>query len=933
MRRGLIIAGTIPVVVVSLLVLAELIADLVPLNRYRPLLERRLSDAVGLEVKVRGDLLLDVLPRPHFEVTDVVVQSAAGPEADPFAKLRTIDLTFGWRGLVLGPLRITTLSATDVELRIDADAPGLPDANQVKALEGQKGAGEAKFQIRAIRLRNFSVFYRGASGQVTSVRFDILALSTREWEEPLAVVARGELDGGSFDLRGVLGPAPELFKPTQPYPLSLAGRVLEAQVSVEGTTRIPLELSGLDLTLSATVRDLWTLAPPQSTPRPPLPASFKARLTNPGGRLALEDLSFSSPSAAPLRIELTGSVRDVVALEGVDLDLSVEAEDAGIVASLFEWPLHDIGPLRASAHIHDLEGTLGLEGELVAGSPELLEIRLKGSYDDLRQNREIDVDVRVRAANLRGIGTALHLETPLPSLGPLVASGKLRDTDGVLGIEAIDVELGGREDTWAEITGAIRALDPPAGIELAAEFGATSLHHLAAYARGELPDIGRIAGAATVSDSDGSIGVEQFRLQAGREGLFEVDLSGTFDDVRKIGELQVDARIKARDLGVIGAPFGLDLPALGPLEFVGRLSGDGQRVSSEGRLVVNQTRFDGEWSVSFPPGARPSVRARLHSPHIHLDDIGLAPEYAAELPRPDTPSPSDGIPLEQLRSFDADVVLSADRMTGRLGLDAQELEARIQIDDGQLVIRDLIASSEGGNVRASLEIDARTPEPQLDLQIEIAGVDLTQIMAQFQEQTESAGIFDLSTHLRSHGGSAHALRSNLNGEFELMVRDGVLTSQVARNFVKNFVGVAFPTFRAPEDAPVSCLRIGLDVAGGVASVEQLLLIGEKITVTGQGTIDIGGDRFRLLLTPKVKDPGLLSMAVSVSIRGPITSPTYSPVKRTIATSVATGLLSNALRPASRLARPFLAEASSEDPCAVPLSPVYAALIEPAEPTP
>ena len=53
----------------------------------------------------------------------------------------------------------------------------------------------------------------------------------------------------------------------------------------------------------------------------------------------------------------------------------------------------------------------------------------------------------------------------------------------------------------------------------------------------------------------------------------------------------------------------------------------------------------------------------------------------------------------------------------------------------------------------------------------------------------------------------------------------------------------------------------------------------------------------------------------------------------VATSVANGLLSNAMRPARRLARPFRAEASSEDPCAVPLKPAYAAVIEPAEPAP
>ena len=934
MRRRLIIAGAIPVVVVSLLVLAEFLADLTPLDRYRPLLERRLSESIGLEVQVRGDLGLDLLPRPHFEVNDVVIQSAEGPDADPFAVLRTIDLTFGWWGLVLGPPRIQALHATDVELRLEANAPALPDADQVEALEGQQRVGEAEFQIRAVRLRNFSVFYRGESGHVTSVYFDVLALSTPEWVEPLALVARGELDGGSFDLRGVLGPAPELFKPTQPYPLSLAGRVLEAEVSVEGSAEAPMELSGLDLTFSATLPDLWTLTADQNTSslRRPLPVSIKGHVTDAEGALAVEELTLTTPSAAPLHIRLTGSVRDVVALKGVDLELGVEAEDASLLASLFEWNLQDVGPLRASAHIHDQDGSLGLEGELVAGSDEKLQIRLKGLHGDLRQNREIDIDVRIQAASLRAIGTALHLETPLPSLGPLVASGKLRDADGVLGIEAIDVQLGSREDTWAEATGAIRELDPPAGIALAVEFGASGLHHAADYVRGELPDIGRVAGTASVSDSDGSIGVEQFRLQAGREGLFELDLSGSLDDVRQIDELQVDVVVTARDLGVMGEPFGADLPAIGPIEFSGWVRGDGQRLSSEGQLVLDQTRFEGEWSAAFPEGARPSVRARLHSLHIHLDDIGLAPEYADQLPRPRAPEASNGIPLEQLRSFDADVVLSADRMTGRLGLDIEGLNARFRLDDGQLVIRDLVAGSEGGTVRASLLIDARTSEPDLELRVEVASVDLTSIMAQFQEQTESAGLLDLSTHLRSHGDSARALRSNLNGGFELMLRDGVLTSKVARNFVRNFVGVAFPTLRAPETAPVSCLRVGLDVVGGMASVEQMLLMGKNITVIGQGTIDIGQDQFGLLLTPKVKDPGLLSMAVAVNVRGPITSPTYSPVKRTIATSVASGLLSNALRPARRLARPFRAEEKSEDPCAVPLSPAYA-VIESAETTP
>jgi hypothetical protein len=110
----------------------------------------------------------------------------------------------------------------------------------------------------------------------------------------------------------------------------------------------------------------------------------------------------------------------------------------------------------------------------------------------------------------------------------------------------------------------------------------------------------------------------------------------------------------------------------------------------------------------------------------------------------------------------------------------------------------------------------------------------------------------------------------------------------------------------------------------VASVEEFLLQAPNIIVTGQGEIDIGRNTVDLRLTPKVRDPGLLSMAVSVNVRGSITDPAYSSVRRTIATSVAEGLIRNAMRPARALMRPLRAEPETADACAEPLRTVYAA---------
>jgi uncharacterized protein involved in outer membrane biogenesis len=270
------------------------------------------------------------------------------------------------------------------------------------------------------------------------------------------------------------------------------------------------------------------------------------------------------------------------------------------------------------------------------------------------------------------------------------------------------------------------------------------------------------------------------------------------------------------------------------------------------------------------------------------------------------------------------VLLHADRLTGRGGFDFRDVSAEIHLADGRLVLSDLLAASDGGRARVNLEIDTRVRPPELALRTEVEEMDLTRLMSQLEEETDAAGLFFLSADLRSRGSTVREIRSNVSGHFQSMVRDGVLASGYARRFVANFVSLAFPSLLVPAAAPVSCARVELEIEGGLASVEKLLLQAPNVVVTGQGEIDIGRNALDLRLTPKVRDPGLLSVAVSVNVSGPITDPAYSSVRRTIATSVAEGLMRNAMRPARALMRPVRAAPETASACAEPLRAIYAA---------
>ncbi len=111
---------------------------------------------------------------------------------------------------------------------------------------------------------------------------------------------------------------------------------------------------------------------------------------------------------------------------------------------------------------------------------------------------------------------------------------------------------------------------------------------------------------------------------------------------------------------------------------------------------------------------------------------------------------------------------------------------------------------------------------------------------------------------------------------------------------------------------MSCMALDFAVEDGVATVQTALLQGGRVDVTGEGEVDIGRGVFDLTLTPHVSDPGLLSIAATVRVSGPLEAPVFSPVKRSIATSAMRALASNVLRPATSLFRSSRDEASVDE---------------------
>jgi uncharacterized protein involved in outer membrane biogenesis len=321
------------------------------------------------------------------------------------------------------------------------------------------------------------------------------------------------------------------------------------------------------------------------------------------------------------------------------------------------------------------------------------------------------------------------------------------------------------------------------------------------------------------------------------------------------------------------------------------------------------------------------VKARIESPHVHLDDIGIEPRPATSptslrnTAAAAKPRWGEGpLPFEQLHAVDVDLELRADRVTGRSGLDLTPARISLRLDDGQLTIHERGAGYETGSLEILFRVDSRTAVPSIAFLGNARGVDLTRFMSQFQQNTGHAGLLDLAIEVESRGRSFDGILSQLAGRVEGRLRDGTLASKYGREFMLEVAHVSIPDFRPRPESPVDCFALALDIDGGVAHVETLRFDAPTVVVTGTGTVDLASNAFKLRLTPEPRDPSLLSIAATVKVRGPITKPTFRPVRRSLATSATRALVSNVWRPADMLTERFRRSNAEDGTDDCPLDP-------------
>ncbi|HEY4136389.1 MAG TPA: AsmA family protein [Alphaproteobacteria bacterium] len=316
-------------------------------------------------------------------------------------------------------------------------------------------------------------------------------------------------------------------------------------------------------------------------------------------------------------------------------------------------------------------------------------------------------------------------------------------------------------------------------------------------------------------------------------------------------------------------------------------------------------------------GARPRIAATLSAQHFDMADVIPEPEADGRPVKPrgnDRLFSADPLDLSALRQVDGNVALNAaSLMVG--GFDLRDMAVVLSLDDGRLLAQPFAARLADGMLtgQSDLRVPANGPA-NLALNLQAEKLDLKALGGAFNAGDILTGQGDLLVDLKGQGGSVRALMASLNGRANWVMGKGRVKSGYVDLLGADLLRFAASAGSHGSDATaVNCLVARFDVEKGIATSKGILFDTDRMTVKGEGTVNLGNERLALLFTPRPKETSLINLAMPWRVEGSLQSPAVSVDQGALAERAAGALLS-AVNPLALLVPMVTASNGEQNPC-------------------
>jgi uncharacterized protein involved in outer membrane biogenesis len=557
-------------VVVALLVAAVIVASRVDLNQYVGIVEAKVRDLTGRELKIKGNVGFRLSLLPTVAAGDVSFQNAGWGSRPAMATARRVDIQVALLPLLTGNVVVKRITLVEPDVLLQVDAKGrrnwdLASTDKAAAPKAAASADEAApLQVRRVTIEKGLLTYRDArSKSEYRAALDSLDLQASAGYEAVSVDGAGSVNDLPVLLRGSVDGLAKLGEAGAKGNVELQIHAGAAKVTLKGDVPLAAGLSGLDARFAAEIADTATLARALRTDLPALPAtklSGRARVAK--NLLTLENLEAASGKSranGALKLALQGERREFAArLDAPLLDLQElyaagtkspgqpkPARSDGRVFSADPLPVATLKALEGKAELH-VEKLRLADGRVAEGI---------GARFVFKQGKIVGEEVKIR---LDGRDLRLNLDADASSGKDLAVSGAvagekipLAALTGVMGMAA--APEGAPTDVAVQFSGrggSVRALMASANGNVRIAIGPGRIKNRAIDFGADVTELLNALNPARNRDEYSDLKCAVLRFPV-RNGIATIDngIAAETSKVRLLGGGTVNLRTEQLELG------------------------------------------------------------------------------------------------------------------------------------------------------------------------------------------------------------------------------------------------------------------------------------------------------------------------------------------------------------------------------------------------
>ncbi|MGB7931512.1 MAG: AsmA family protein [Gammaproteobacteria bacterium] len=630
------------------------------------------------------------------------------------------------------------------------------------------------------------------------------------------------------------------------------------------------------------------------------------------GRYRIEALQAKASTRTGVKVEVSGTADIYRSLKkrssqptGLKLALDSPTTRSLTALAVEGDAIPELGRVKATARLVVYLDGISLDGlDLNVGGPGQIRATANGSVDSipfsaLEKSSGFNLRLDARAEKSSYLNNYFKLN--LPELGAVQARMRVHGGMSSVSLESLELTVGRPDKPVLGANGTVRTGFRRRSTTVDIGFDVSTADLIAAvYKPTPSLNLGRLDGNFTASDTDGIWGVDKFTMISARTSLFQLKVTGGVDDLVKPDQGRVRTMLEIDDVPALGRALGVDLSDFSSYRGQGTLEVNRGRVDYEASNTLGSTRSTTSLTGSLA-GHKPRLKGKLDIPVFNLADFGIGKhadgDKTAGLPLNETGNQflfsRQAFNLNFLQALDLDLTVSVSSVAGT-GLRFEQLDARINLQDGVLRASPVKLQFEGGPATLDLGINSRG-KPDFTLRMSGNDLSLGPALAEIQNDVPVEGYVNLHVDVSAGGDSPHDLASSLDGTFGF----GLENARVPRRYIEflavDVFGWAFNTAtRRDPYANLDCVMAGFDIRDGVATSNLLAADGPSLAVAGTAILDFGDETMDMTLLPKQRK-SLFSELSPVHIKGPLRDPkvTALPVKSAV-TSLGTLALVPAL---------------------------------------